>query len=284
MTYEMKERSLGEILDGAFELCRRHFEVFLRLALCIAVPTTLLAAVLSWLFTGHPDLATEFEAHSQALANAEANPAEAQAAAEVALRGGLAALVAAPFNMAGHVLLSAAMTLLISDAYLGRSLSVTSALRRAFERLWPLMGALALSSLGILLGFLCLIVPGLLLTIRWMFMTQAIVLEGSDARASLGRSHELTRGKAGSLFVLYLMLALFGIVLHVVQGALVPDSVEAVPGLRELLGIVPQILVSPLSAAALTLAYFDARVRNEGFDRQQLAAGLRQGASVSPRA
>lgn len=284
MTYEMKERSLGEILDGAFELCWRHFEVFLRLALCIAVPTTLLAAVLNWLFTGHPDLATEFEAHSQALANAEVNPAEAQAAAEMALRGGLATLVALPFNMAGHVLLSAAMALLISDAYVGRSLSVTSALRRAFERLWPLMGALALSSLGILLGFLCLIVPGLLLTIRWMFMTQAIVLEGNDARASLGRSHELTRGKAGSLFVLYLMLALFGIVLHVVQGALVPDSVEAVPGLRELLGIVPQILVSPLSAAALTLAYFDARVRNEGFDRQQLAAGLRQGASVSPRA
>jgi hypothetical protein len=283
VAYEIKERSLGEILEGAFQLYRDHFAGFVTIALCVAVPTTLLTALASWLFTGHTDAAAAFEAiDSQALANAEANPAAARAAVEMALRALLATAIALPIAMAGTVLQSAAMTLIISDAYLGQPLSVASGFRRAFARLWPLMGASALAGVGILLGLLCLIVPGILLMIRWMFTTQAIVIEGNDASASLGRSHELSRGNAGSLFGLLVTLGVLGFVLHLVQGALVPDAVEAIPGLRELLGLVPQMLVTPLSAAAVTLAYFDARVRNEGFDLQQLALGLGPAGRVAP--
>lgn len=284
VAYEMKERSLGEILEGAFQLYRDHFGVFVNVALCVALPTTLITALLSWLLTGQTDIAAAFEAlDSEALANAEANPAEARAAAEMALRALTATGMALPVAMVGNVLQGAAMTFIISDAYLGKPLSAASGFRRALAHLSPLIGASVLAGLGILLGLLCLIVPGLLLIIRWVFVTQAIVLEGNDARASLGRSYELSRGNAGSLFGLFAGLGLLGFVIQLVHRALVPDSVDAVPGLRELLGLVPQVLVTPLSAAAFTLAYFDARVRKEGFDLQGLALGLGQPSRVARR-
>jgi hypothetical protein len=284
VAYEIKERSLGEILEGAFELYRDHFGAFVNVALCVAVPTTLLAALLSWLFTGHTDAAAAFEAiDPEALTNAEANPAEARAAVEMALRAMIATGAALPLIMVGNVLQNAAIMFMISDAHLGRPPSAAAGFRRAFAHLWSLMGASALAGIGILLGLLCFIVPGILLMIRWIFTTHAIVFEGNDATASLGRSHELSRGNAGTLFGLTVILGVLGFVIHVVGRALVPDSVEAIPGLRELLGLVPQVLVAPLSAAALMLAYFDARVRNEGFDLQQLAAGVGPPARVSQR-
>ena len=283
MAYEIKERSLGEILEGAFELYRDHFAPFMTLALCVAVPTTLLTALATWLFTGYTDAGAAFEAiDSQVLANAEANPAEARAAVEVALRWMIATGFALQVAMVGSVVQGAAMTLIIADTYLGQPLSVSSGFRRALAHLGPLMGAGVLAGVGIALGFLCLIVPGILLMIRWMFTTQAIVIDGSDGTASLGRSHELSRGNAISYLGLLLALGLFGFVIHVLLRALVPDSVDAIPGLRELLGLIPQVLVTPFSAAAITLAYFDARVRNEGFDLRQLRLGPDQPARVSP--
>lgn len=277
MPHEMKERSLGELIEGAFELYRSYFGVFLRVALYVALPMTLLGSLVSWLMTGHTDAGAALEAiDAKDFADAGASSLEARAAMEQALRGMLAAGLTLPVTMVGNVLHGAVVTFLITDVYLGRPLSVARGFRRAFAQLSPLVGASALAGLGILLGLLCFIIPGLLLIIRWMFTTQAIVVEGNDARASLGRSHELSRGHIGTLMGLFLALAVLGIVVHLVHGALLPEAVDAYPVLRQALGFVPQVLLMPLGAAAITLAYFDARVRNERFDLERLARELGQ--------
>lgn len=282
MAYEIKERSLGEILDGAFQLYRNHFGVFLGVALCIALPATLFSMSVTWLITGHMDLAGALEA-AQAQTGADMSGTEAKSVLGHVARVMLAMSVTVPVVMAAYVLESAAMTLIVSGAYLGQTLSIAAGLRRACARLWPLLGASALAGLGVVLGLLFLIVPGVLLMIRWFFVTPAIVIEGHDAKASLARSRDLTEGAYGRLFLLFILLALLSWAIHLGLGALVPDALEAIPVLSQLVDTVPQALVSPLSTAAFTLAYFDVRVRKEGFDLERLALGLGQPAGVAPR-
>lgn len=284
MAYEIKERSLGELLDGAFQLYRNHFGVFLGVALCVALPSTLFSTLVTWLVTGHADLAGAMEAaRSQTGADADMSLAEAKSAVDIAVRGMLATSITFPVVMVGHILQSAAMTLIVSGMYLGQSLSVVAGFRRALGRLWPLLGASALAGLGITLGILCLVVPGILLMIRWIFTTPAIMIEGYEAKASLARSRDLTEGAYARLFLLFILLALLSLGISLGLNALVPDAVDAIPVLGQLVGMISQVLVSPLSTATLTLAYFDVRVRKEGFDLERLALGLGQPAGAYPR-
>jgi hypothetical protein len=275
MAYEIKERSLGEILDGAFQLYRNHFGVFLGVALCVTLPSTLFSTSVSWLITGHMDVAAAMRA-VQSETGADMNMAEAKSAMYVVARAMLAAGITFPVVMLGHIIQSAAMTLFVSATYLGQSLSVAAAFRRAFARLWPLLAASALAGLGVMLGFLFLIVPGILLMLRWMFTTPAIMIEGYDGKASLARSRDLAEGAYGRLFLLLVVIGLLSWSIQIGVAALVPDSVDAIPVLGQLLTMISQVLVSPLGAAAFTLAYFDLRVRKEGFDLERLALGLGQ--------
>ena len=63
-----------------------------------------------------------------------------------------------------------------------------------FEAFTPLFAAVALAALGIALGLLALIVPGVYLAVRWFFVPQAVVIEGARGPAALSRSGELVQG------------------------------------------------------------------------------------------
>ena len=63
-----------------------------------------------------------------------------------------------------------------------------------FEAFTPLFWAVALAAIGIALGFLALIVPGIYLAVRWYFVPQAVVIEGARGPAALTRSSQLVEG------------------------------------------------------------------------------------------
>ena len=263
MGYEIKERSVGEILDAAFHLYRNHFRVFVAAAFCVAVPVALLGSFVDWAIAGD---AQALEALPHAGADDLASKARAL----------LASSISFTVRRVGHVLEDGAMTLIVSDAYLGQPLSVASGYRRSFAALWPLLGTWALATLGMALGLMCLIVPGVLVILCWAFNTPAVVIEGRGARASLARSRELTTGNYGRLFLLYLVSGGVSWGIGLGLRSLIPDAVLAIPVLEKLVRLVPQILLAPIGVAAITLAYFDVRVRKEGFDLERLVLGLGQ--------
>lgn len=103
-------------------------------------------------------------------------------------------------------LVRATMTAAEGDrATLGECL--TTGLRRAL----PLLGVAILSGLGIGLGFLLLIVPGVILYLIWSVAIPVAVVERHGVIGSLRRSSELTSGAKGSIFAL--MLIVWGIML-----------------------------------------------------------------------
>ena len=89
----------------------------------------------------------------------------------------------------------AASTFVVSDAYLGRETSAVVALHRALALLGRLVVISILSSLLVGLGFMLLIVPGVILLSGLVLSTVVAVLESKpSATAAMGRSWELTMG------------------------------------------------------------------------------------------
>jgi hypothetical protein len=88
----------------------------------------------------------------------------------------------------------------------GRPASTTDCLA-AGQRYWlRLLGLDILVGLGVIVGMILLIVPGVLLALRWSLAIPALVLEGRGIQESMGRSAALTQDRRLWIFVLGLIL------------------------------------------------------------------------------
>lgn len=170
-----------------------------------------------------------------------------------------------------------AASIALSQAYLGQSPDAGKALRAAWRRLGTLF--LTAISIGfiVMLGFLLLIVPGILLWLAFSVAIPVVALEGAGVEQGLQRSVQLTRGHRGKIF---LVLAVFVVLQVAFQFSAVGTMVAfgAAPnGLSsQLVQSVVAIILAPLSITANILIYYDLRIRKEGFDLEVLS-GASQG-------
>ena len=266
MRYEIKARSISEILDGAFQLYRNHFVTFWQIAVTIAVPMFLLQTATVWGITGR-------------LSMAGLNPTQI-APNMNPTRMMLALGLALPFTLVSYALQQAALASAVGDTYLGRPVNPWA---RVMAALPTILGASALVGLGVGLGWLCLVVPGILLGLRWSFTIQAVMLEGRGASAAMARSRQLMAGRRGKVAALYTVVGILVSILVVGVSAFLPASLKAIPLLTEILQTVLGSLVAPLTPCVITLAYFDARVEKEAFDLEVLASNTSQLAPAAPR-
>lgn len=126
-----------------------------------------------------------------------------------------------------------------------------------FSTVTPFLGSLILAGLlaglGIMVGFVLLIVPGLILLTIWSLIAPVIVLERKDAVAALGRSRELVRGNGLTVFGIIVTLTLLAIVVTGVLQAIFSGGFAGY-----LIGaLAGHVLVAPLSGLAVTTIYLD---------------------------
>ncbi|HZB35939.1 MAG TPA: glycerophosphoryl diester phosphodiesterase membrane domain-containing protein [Gaiellaceae bacterium] len=86
----------------------------------------------------------------------------------------------------------------------------TDAYRKTAPRLPDLMISALVTTVGIILGTIALVVPGVLLMARWALVVPLIVVEGAPWREALGRSNELVRGRTWSVVLIFVLLTLIG--------------------------------------------------------------------------
>ena len=88
----------------------------------------------------------------------------------------------------------------------------------------PFIGLSVLSALGVLLGFIAFIIPGLFVMARWSIAQPLLVGRGTGVMESLGESWERTRGNEFSIIVAALALALAPIVVMIATAVFFEDS------------------------------------------------------------
>ena len=138
-------------------------------------------------------------------------------------------------------------------------------LGETYERVRPQLPAIIvgglLAGLGIALGLVLLIVPGLILLTWWIVLIPVIVLEERSAGEAFGRSRELVRGHAWSVFGVIVLTILVVIAFNIVLSLLLLPVSD---WLRSFVSnIVVGTVVTPFVVVTWTTLYYRLRAAKE---------------------
>jgi hypothetical protein len=143
---------------------------------------------------------------------------------------------------------------LVQDVQDGRrDHSVGQLLRSVEPVFWPLVAVSILAGLGIAIGFVFLIVPGLILMVIWSVVAPVTVLERPGVSAAFGRSRELVRGNGWNVFGVIVLVFLAVAVIGVAAG-LLADSLGSVG--RALVQWAISSALAPITALSASVLYF----------------------------
>ena len=234
--------TVGSVLSEAFELYQRFFTRFFLTAAAVFVVLSLFTAIAA-------DVSDD-------------------GANVVAALWSLASLVVL---IIGSLWLQGALTATVADVRDGRA---DEGIEAVFRRVRPALGTLfiagLLTGLGIALGFVALIVPGLFLLTRWVLVTPAVVLERLPATDAMRRSWELVRGHGWPVFGVILITMIIAGIAQSIALALfgfLPEFLQDWVG-----GLVANSLVAPFLALAWTVMYF--RLRGDPAPPARTEAGV----------
>src|SRR5437763_6962338 len=165
------------------------------------------------------------------------------------------ALVAAVVGVIGYFWVQAALVETVNDVRDGRA---DRSIGETYSAVRPRLGAAriagVLAAIGIGIGLVLLIVPGLYLLTIWSMLIPVIVIEGGSAGEAFTRSREVVRGNGWSVFglviVTFLLVAIASTIIRLLFSPL-PNFLDVWLG-----SLVAHSLTVPFAAAALTTAYF----------------------------
>jgi hypothetical protein len=298
-----RSMSVGEWLDATFSLYRRNFVLIASISAVVQIPYALLTLVL-YEVTG---LGAFVRSPFGSVNTQTLTPAQAQALLN-SLVGVFAVYVALLIVTAVVVLPlgEAATTRAVSDRYLDRKTSLQAAYRAALGRLGSLImmslilagayvayaiavallillfAAIGAGTAGIAIALLAAIalIPALVIVlVRTVIAAPAIVLERVSGWRGLKRSWHLVGGRFWPTFGRIALLGLISwIISQVVTVIFELPGVALDPSNTFIFGQVASgvaaVFVGPITYIGVTLLYYDARIRKEGFDIEMLASSL----------
>jgi uncharacterized membrane protein len=122
----------------------------------------------------------------------------------------------------------------------GRAMLIGEAVRRGLSRFWSIIGLAILATLGITVGIILLIVPGIMLAIRWSVALPACVVENLGPLAAMRRSAELTKGHRWKIFGVFILILVIVLIAAMIIGLIVAAVVGAITFATE--GIIALVL------------------------------------------
>ncbi|MGI8687413.1 MAG: hypothetical protein ACR2M3_02445 [Thermomicrobiales bacterium] len=264
-------RTVPALVDEGVRVVRRDIGLFASAAALTVIPSHLLSAFISTLFTPFnpfdPATYARVGAHAAVTTNATATFC--------------IAVIAAFITLAIQTLGTGALVTIAGLRTLGQPCMLGAAYAHARQRYWSLLGASLLSILavGAVMAFTFSIgAPfALFLYVSWQLAPQAVVLEGRRARAGLARSNRLARGswwRLAGLLIVVGILRLFAAAVPAGLGFLIAgftSSEDLLGGgaglvLLAVIASLVDVVMTPIAVTASTLFFSDLRLRREGFD------------------
>jgi hypothetical protein len=158
-------------------------------------------------------------------------------------------------NIIAAFLVQAALVKAVQDVRDGRAdLDLGETIRAALPYLGVVAVAGILAGIGISIGLVLLIVPGLILMTFWSLIVPSIVIGGEGIFSSFGRSWRTVRGYAWHVFGTYVLVFLILIVFYIVLGLILVALPRLASGFIS--SIVAGTLVAPFLALVVTLMYY----------------------------
>jgi len=261
MTTALRPLSTGELLDRTFALYRSHFGLFIGI---FALPNLVVVAFQC--------IGLTFQSRNTNFANAMMTFAWT--------------MLVLFLTLIITSVSQAATVVAVSNVHLGRSATVADSFSTIKGQIFGVLVLSIITNLSAGFGLLFLLVPGVLLWIIWSVAVPVKVLEHRRVFESMSRSIELTKGSWGRIFVIGLLI----LVLKVAVALLLQWSVviaatatakagapQLATGWQVLLivtGFISTSLVGGLLTIALSLVYYDQRVRKEAFDLQLMMSTI----------
>lgn len=229
-----RPRSASELIGATFQVYRGFPLLFLTLAGAVIVPYELIVL----LATGRGPLA---RGHVGALADLVLTVADL-------------ALIT-PLISALHVHA-------VRELRDGDRPQLVAVAKQSLAVLPGVSAAVIMSFLGTVVGFLALIVPGIVLWLRWSVVAQAAAIEGKGWLDALHRSTELSRENYGHVFGLLFLVGLISFAPNFALGRAFGHTDTTVASFVADTALL--VVLWSFSALATALLFFDLTARFEG--------------------
>jgi hypothetical protein len=240
-----RELSLGEVVSKTFELYRRNFVKYFVL---FVVVEAIIGVVSTWAYNTFP------------LPTLPPNPTSQQAVNWLTSFLGalipLAAVVGIVSLVFGTIAFGGTIKM-ASEEIENRPVALGAAVRFAATKLlW--MWVLGLI-LGIIIGigFIALIVPGIILAIMFSLTYQALLIENAGIAGSLSRSRELVGHRWLKTFATFLVLGIIIFIISIILGLISAPFGDA----SRFVNSVLTAFYQPILPVATTLYFYSNRAR-----------------------
>jgi hypothetical protein len=163
-------------------------------------------------------------------------------------------VVAAVVGIVVGVFYQGMVVRLVEDVQDGRrDHSIGELFRSVGPVVLPLIGLAIVAGFAIAIGFVLIIIPGLILLTWWSVAAPALVIERAGVFGSLGRSRDLVRGNGWNVFGTILLVLLIDIAVNIVAaiiGAALGDAGRGV------VDWIAATLTAPIVALTSSVLYF----------------------------
>lgn len=255
MHYQIKELSLGGILDQAVQLTKNHFGLFFGIIAVLYLPFMLLTGIVT------TSLLPELPPTPTMEDLIKYNEVRSQASIYIAPLNILLMLFITPVT-------NGAIISAVSQCYLGNIATIGSSYSHAFRIFLPLLGTWLLQGLATIAGLLLFIVGAIIFSLWFLLSTHVVVIGGESGTAALSRSKKLMKGNMGTGFAL-------GFILIVIQWGILAATVAFPEKYTAMVGqSVLQSIAFLFSTVAFVVFYFSCRCKIENFDLDLLAENI----------
>jgi hypothetical protein len=171
-------------------------------------------------------------------------------------RGGIVlVLLAAIIRLVGYSLYTGFVVRLVQDVRDGRrDQTVGDLFSSAVPAVWSLIAFGILFGLGVAIGLVLIIVPGLILLTIWSVGAPAIVVERASPIDAFGRSRDLVRGSAWSVFGTLLVVLVIVIAIQFVFAAIATPISN---GATVIAAIISSAITAPFFSLAVSVIFFN---------------------------
>jgi hypothetical protein len=164
-------------------------------------------------------------------------------------------LLAGIVRLVGYALYTGFVVRLVQDTRDGRrDQTVGDLFSSATGAIVPLIIFGILFGFAVGIGFILLIIPGLILLTFWCVGAPAIVVEREGPIGAFGRSWNLVRGDAWSVFAALLVILIIVVVIQFILGAIATPIGD---GAIIVASIISTIITAPIFAIAVSVMFFD---------------------------